>query len=298
MGAPGARPRGGGWRKTPPPPPPPPAGSPAWIDYTAPDFARQRAFYEALFGWTFTDSGEEFGHYLMITKDGASVGGAMDADQVSQMTGEDPLPAAWTVYLRTQDMDATLTAVRENGGAVLVDAMPVGDLGVMAVAEGPGHEVVGFWQSGTFPGHDLPLTPGTSVWFELLTTRFDESAEFYRAVAGWQPTLMGDDDAPEDTQTVADAEDAAHDSPRYATNHPFDRATAGLCDARAWLPPNTVGYWRVYFAVADTDRALEVIREHGGTVLDGPQDSPFGRVTTVLDPAGATFQINEPPAEG
>ena len=45
-------------------------------------------------------------------------------------------------------------------------------------------------------------------------------------------------------------------------------------------------------------RALEVIREHGGTVLDGPQDSPFGRVTTVLDPAGATFQINEPPAEG
>ncbi|SJN16988.1 VOC family protein [Micrococcus luteus] len=234
----------------------------------------------------------------MITKDGASVGGAMDADQLSRMTGEDAPPAAWTVYLRTQDMDATLTAVRENGGAVLVDAMPVGDLGVMAVAEGPGHEVVGFWQSGTFPGHDLPLTPGTSVWFELMTTRFDESAEFYRAVAGWQPTLMGDDDAPEDTQTAADAEDAAHDGPRYATNHPFDRATAGLCDARAWLPPNAVGYWRMYIAVADTDRALEVIREHGGTVLDGPQDSPFGRVTTVQDPAGATFQINEPPAEG
>ena len=258
----------------------------------------QQAFYEALFGWSFTDSGEEFGHYRMITKDGASVGGAMDADQLSQMTGEDAPPAAWTVYLRTQDMDATLTAVRENGGAVLVDAMPVGDLGVMAMAEGPGHEVVGFWQSGTLAGHDLPLTPGTSVWFELMTTRFDESAEFYRAVAGWQPTPLGDDGAPEDTQTAADAEDAAHDGPRYATNHPFDRATAGLCDARAWLPPNAVGYWRMYIAVADTDRALEVIREHGGTVLDGPQDSPFGRVTTVQDPAGATFQINEPPAQG
>ena len=46
------------------------------------------------------------------------------------------------------------------------------------------------------------------------------------------------------------------------------------------------------------ERRLEVIREHGGTVLDGPQDSPFGRVTTVQDPAGATFQINEPPAQG
>lgn len=269
------------------------AGSPAWIDYSATDFAAQQAFYEALFGWTFTDSGEEFGHYRMITKDGASVGGAMDADQMTAMTGEAPAPAAWTVYLRTEDMAATLAAVREHGGTVLVDAMPVGDLGTMAMVAGPGGEAVGFWQADTFAGHDLPLTPGTSVWFELLSTRFDEAVEFYRAVAGWQPTLMGDDGAPEDGHAAADAEDAAQDGPRYATDHPGEGATAGLCDATQWLPANAVGYWRMYIAVEDTDRALEVIREHGGKVLDGPQDSPFGRVTTVQDPAGATFQINE-----
>ena len=50
---------------------------------------------------------------------------------------------------------------------------------------------------------------------------------------------------------------------------------------------------RVLF-VAEKRAALEVVREHGGRVLDGPQDSPFGRVTTVTDPAGATFQLNEP----
>ena len=34
------------------------------------------------------------------------------------------------------------------------------------------------------------------------------------------------------------------------------------------------------------------IEEHGGTVLDGPSNSPFGRVATIADPEGATFQIS------
>lgn len=257
-------------------------GSPAWIDYAAPDFAAQRAFYEALFGWTFEDAGEEFGHYQMITKGGASVGGAMDADLLAEMTGAPVQPAAWSVYLKTADMDATLEAVREHGGTVLVEPMAVGELGVMAFVAGPGGEAVGFWQDGTFTGHDLPLTAGTSVWFELMSTRFDDALEFYRAVAGWEPTLMDED---------GDGEDHG---PRYATNHPMERATAGVCDASSWLPEGAVGYWRMYIGVEDTDAALEVVREHGGRVLDGPQDSPFGRATTVADPAGATFQLNEP----
>lgn len=53
-------------------------------------------------------------------------------------------------------------------------------------------------------------------------------------------------------------------------------------------------YWRVYFQVPDMDAALQVIEAEGGRVIDGPQDSPFGRVASVLDPAGATFQLNQP----
>lgn len=221
----------------------------------------------------------------------------MDADQLAQMTGEPAAPAAWSVYLLTEDMDATLAAVRAHGGTVLVDAMAMGDLGTTAFVAGPGGEPVGFWQADTFEGHDLPLTPGTSVWFELMSTRYDEAVEFYRAVAGWEPTPMGGS-APEDGDAAADAGDAAQGGPRYVTNHPGGAATAGLCDAQAWLPEGAVGFWRMYISVDSTDRALAVIREHGGTVLDGPQDSPFGRVTTVQDPAGASFQINETPSQG
>ena len=34
------------------------------------------------------------------------------------------------------------------------------------------------------------------------------------------------------------------------------------------------------------------MRELGGSVLDGPIDSPFGRITTVADPEAASFRIS------
>lgn len=50
-------------------------------------------------------------------------------------------------------------------------------------------------------------------------------------------------------------------------------------------------YWRLYIGVDNTDESLEKLKELGGTVLDGPEDSPFGRLATVQDPQGASFQI-------
>ena len=38
-------------------------GQPIWIDYVCQDFEAAQNFYNQLFGWEFTDMGEEFGHY-------------------------------------------------------------------------------------------------------------------------------------------------------------------------------------------------------------------------------------------
>lgn len=54
----------------------------------------------------------------------------------------------------------------------------------------------------------------------------------------------------------------------------------------------------MYLLTADMDVPLAAVRTHGETVLDGPQDSPSGRVTTVQDPAGASFQTSETPSQG
>jgi len=81
------------------------------------------------------------------------------------------------------------------------------------------------------------------------------------------------------------------DSFRYATNGAPDSATWGLCDAAGFMPADAAG-WRIYFGVEASEAAIARVQELGGKVLDGPTDSPFGRIATIADPTGATFQIS------
>ena len=67
-------------------------------------------------------------------------------------------------------------------------------------------------------------------------------------------------------------------------------------DAAAFLPDGVPSSWSVYFGTDDTDAALVRIAELGGSVLEGAQDSPYGRLATVADPLGATFRVIQPPA--
>lgn len=61
-----------------------------------------------------------------------------------------------------------------------------------------------------------------------------------------------------------------------------------------FVPESEGSFWRVYFGVENTDHAVPRIQELGGKLLDGPVDSPFGRIATIADPQGATFQIVAP----
>lgn len=251
-------------------------GAPIWIDLSTSDTEGAKKFYGELFGWEFTDTGEDFGHYQMITKDGQSVGGAMDST-----VGDDKWPTAWGVYLRSDDNAKTVQAVKDNGGQVLVDAMPVGDLGSMAIYTDPTGAAVGSWEVKEFAGFETPLTTGTPVWFELMSTDYDAAAPFYEKVFGWTLTPMDPDDP----------------SFRYSTFGEGNDAAAGLCDAKNFIG-DSPSFWRIYLAVDDTEAAVEKIKELGGKLLDGPADSPFGRFATVADPQGAMFQINAAPKQG
>ncbi|MDO5492860.1 MAG: VOC family protein [Nesterenkonia sp.] len=259
-------------------------GAPIWVDLTVQDLEATTRFYAEVFGWEFTDTGPQFGHYHRITRDGHEVGGLMRA-----MTQEgEPLeaPTVWTVYLETTDIEETVRRAEEAGGQVMVPAMPVHDMGSMAVLIDPAGAVVGVWQRGTFDGFDLPLTAGTPVWFESMSVNFDAALDFYRDVFDWEPAYMA-----EDGTVVGEPEDGVRYP--YVTAGAGDEAVAGLCDAKEWFDHSQ---WRWYVSVEDADATVAAILARGGTVLDGPMDSPFGRVATVADPEGASFQINQPPA--
>jgi hypothetical protein len=78
---------------------------------------------------------------------------------------------------------------------------------------------------------------------------------------------------------------------RYTTLGKGDSAKAGIMDASAYLPAEVPSNWQVYFAVEDADASIEKAVGLGARVIDGPDDTPFGRLATLADPTGAMFKI-------
>lgn len=255
-----------------------PTGAPTWLDLTVHDVQAAKTFYGELFGWEFMDQGEEFGHYTIITKDGVPVGGlaaAMDAEG-------NPAPdaqAVWTMYLATDDINKTIADVQAAGGKLCMGPMRVEGSGHMAIVTTPSGAALGLWQAVEFAGFELPLKPGTAVWFEAMTSDFDADLVFYRDAFGWDIAWMG----PE----------GGTDGFKYVTNGAGENSVAGLCDAHMFFEDGR-SYWRAYFMVEDSAAAVEKLEAAGGTATDGPEDTEFGRITTVLGPEGETFQLQQP----
>ena len=87
-------------------------GRPIWLDLMTHDVAGATAFYGELFGWQFTDQGEDFGHYHLISTPAGLVGGLMSSFMSREGPTTEPSgPTVWTVYLHTDDMDAALAKV-------------------------------------------------------------------------------------------------------------------------------------------------------------------------------------------
>jgi predicted enzyme related to lactoylglutathione lyase len=249
-----------------------PVGAPCWVDLFTSDTDKARAFYGRLFGWTAEDAGEEYGGYINFSKDGQQVAGCMKND------GSSGMPDVWSVYLATDNAEATVAAAAAQGAHVIVPAMDVGPLGTMAVLVDVGQAAIGMWKPGLHKGFGVVGEPDTPNWFELHTRDYDASVKFYRDVFKWDAHVMSD---------TADF--------RYTTFGEGENAVAGIMDAKTFLPDGIPAHWSIYFGVADADAALAKIVELGGTVIMGPDDTPFGRLAQAADTTGAVFKIVQQP---
>lgn len=255
-----------------------PTGVPTWLELTTGDPQGAKRFYGDLFGWEFIDQGEDYGHYTIIQKGDVAVGALMfTLDDSGQPVSD--VTAAWTTFLATDNIEGTLAQVESAGGRVLRGPLQVPGAGHMAVITTPSGAQLGLWQAAEFTGFQLPLSPGTSVWFEAMTSDFDADLAFYRDVLNWDIAWMG----PE----------GGTDGFKYVTNGAGEKATAGLCDAAMFFDDSR-SYWRPYFMVQDSAEAVKALEAAGGAVTDGPEDSEFGRITTVVGPEGETFQLQQP----
>ncbi|HWW67738.1 MAG TPA: VOC family protein [Solirubrobacterales bacterium] len=245
-------------------------GTPSWVDLGSPDVDAAAEFYGALFGWEVHEAGdpEQTGGYRMAYLREKPVAGMMKLMQEGQ-------PPAWTTYVSVEDADATAAAVKEAGGSVIAEPMDVLDVGRMAVFADPAGAVFSIWQPRAHPGSGLANEPGAFSWNELNTRDPDAAKAFYGSVFGWD---FEDNDMGE--------------MGTYTSLKLGDGPVGGMLDMGArGVPEEVPTHWQVYFAVEDTDAAVDQAKQGGGSVMVEPIDIPAGRFAILTDPHGASFAV-------
>ena len=137
-----------------------------------------------------------------------------------------------------------------------------------------GQAAVGTWQPGIHTGFGLIAEAGAPSWFELFTRDYDASIAFYEDV--FRP----------ETEAVGDTDDF-----RYTTMVDGGEQYAGVMDASGFLPEGVPAHWSVYFGTDDADATAARIVELGGTMVNAPEDTPYGRLATATDPVGVQFKL-------
>lgn len=135
------------------------------------------------------------------------------------------------------------------------------------------------WQAGRHTGYTIANEPGAVIWTENMSADWLLSKGFYQKVFGWDYEEMSEGDT------------------KYATFLAGGRVVGGigqLPDA----PQEIAAHWSVYFAVEDTDQAVDQVIRLGGSVLRPPWDTPQGQMAVVADDQGATFAVMATPPEG
>ena len=252
-------------------------GTPCWVDVMVDDLDRARDFYGSLFGWTFEDLPPEAGGYVMARKDGHAVAGALaknpaDPGQVS----------AWTVYLATDDVDDAANRARTAGGLFFLEPVDVMQVGRIAVGVDPAGAAYGLWQAKEHAGADLVDEPGALCWAESMSRSYEASKAFYVEVFGYHLQEIGEDGFQYSVATL-DGE----------------KPVAGIGAIPAAAPADVPSHWMAYFAVPDADAAAAQVTSLGGTVMQPPFDTPYGRMALVAGAQGETFsvmQLAETPA--
>lgn len=244
-----------------------PVGAPIWFELATTGQDDAKAFYSALFGWTFHDSPIDGGTYTLFQREKRDVAACytVRADEVEQ-----GIPPHWNVYFHVADCDAAVEQVRSAGGHVRVEPFDVMDHLRMAVVADPEGAMFCLCQPRAHQGVGTIHEMNTVGWVELATRDVARAEAFYASVLGW--SLI----------------DHPGGAPTVYRIFQVDRENQGglLQMTPEWgdLP----SHWSIYLRVDDVDAILAKAQALGGGVAVPAFDAPgVGRIAMMTDPAGA-----------
>jgi predicted enzyme related to lactoylglutathione lyase len=238
-------------------------GTPCWVDLTTTDVVDAKRFYGEVLGWTPREAPAI--NYTFFEHEGATVAGLQALMDEQRERG---MPPSWSMYVRTDDADATVARAAELGATVVSDGLDIPGAGRLAVLADPQGGVVLLWQPREFSGAARVNAVGAWAWNDLQTTDPEGAAPFYEALFGWS------------TAEVPGSGGV------YRSIALEGRTIGGIMRAQQ---PIAQPYWTVYFGVADADAALERVVAAGGRKLTDPMAVPSGRFAVAQDPQGAVF---------
>jgi len=111
-------------------------GTFTWSELMTDDTSAAGAFYAEVFGWKAEVTEMPNGPYTSYWAEG-NVEGNAAAGMMAKTPEMGSFPNYWGVYFAVDDVDATLGAVKDNGGQVLMQPMDVPEVGRFAVVQDP-----------------------------------------------------------------------------------------------------------------------------------------------------------------
>jgi predicted enzyme related to lactoylglutathione lyase len=247
-----------------------------WADLAVPDTQQGAAFYSGLFGWDAVEppAGDSM-PYTMFMLDGQPVAGMGPLRPEDIEAGQPPV---WSSYIIVNDVDAIAAKAKELGATLLMEPMEIPGSGKMVIAIDPVGAAISFWQAGGHEGAGLFNVPGAMSWNELACRDVEAAGAFYTELLGWGSEV----------QQIGNSS--------YLVVTVGDRPNGRIYDMTGMRPDEIPPHWFVWFTVEDADASAERARSLGGTVLQEPFDSPFGRMVAISDPQGPAFGIVEHPS--
>jgi hypothetical protein len=245
-------------------------GKVVWNDLITEDVDGARAFYGALFGWTFETSSRGGREYVLARSDDMYVAGLVPVDPPADGSNY----SRWLPYVSVEDVDGAVSRAVSGGGTVAVEPRKVA-LGRVAAIIDPEGAVIGLARSDIGDPDDRTTTaaPGRIVWTELLSDDSEAAATFYGAVVGY------------DVKTVA----RRGGTYTMLASRGVNRAGILQNPAEDWDP-----LWLTYIGVDDPAAAAAKVESLGGEVLlDASPEVREGSLAVVSDPSGAVLVLQK-----